>query len=385
MRHKLLYILTVILLCGVTVSCSKDKHEHIAGETVIMFFPYSGLENYIEENITCMKEAIVKRGGLGNTRLIVYQSTSLSNGLLYEIEYDQGRCQNRIISDVSATFQSRDQQSNIVQMESVFNKIKSTAPAASYSMIIGSHGNAWVQAGNTLATKGQKAFGSGTRSYQIDNTSLATALKNCGIHLTYLLFDACYMASVEAVYDFRNTCSYYIASQNEILLYGIPYDHVGDALLKHDYKTVVDNYYDFYSNYSIGTEKYPYGSLSVISTANLENFTYIIKELNRNLSPDADLRKVQFMDGIQPHIFFDMKDYYRNYCTDAKLYETFDAVLGAIVMYERHTDEFFTAYADYSPYHFPTIYSCGLNISQPTTNDNVAALLRQTEWWQATH
>ncbi len=391
MKSILSYILTVILLCGVTVSCSEKNDEpKLADETVIMFFPFSGLENYIKENIDCMKTAIVKRKGLGNTRLVIFQALSRSNGILYEVTFDNGQCVEHSISDVSGIFYSDNQISNVVQMQSIFDKVKSVAEAKSYAMIIGCHGSSWVPAGNSLTdmslllSKQKKSFGSAGEYFQIDNKALVEALNNSNIHLNYLLFDACYMASAEAAYDFRNVCDYYIASQNEILDYGVPYDRIGDALFRHNYRDLVDGFYEFYSNYTISGKSYPYGSLSVINTQHLESLAVITKEMNQHLNPDASLKDVQKMDGINKTVFFDMKDYYHVFCTDQSLLSSFDATLKSVVVFERHTDEYFSAFSS-GKYNFPVRTSCGLNISQPTTNSIAANLIHQTDWWNATH
>lgn len=392
MRHTLLYIVTVILLCGVTVSCDKkEDRRKDTPETVIMFFPYSALESFTTTNIECMKKAIVKRNGLSDKRLIVYRATSVSAGILYEITYEGNACHEVSIANVSATFNSNNQEANLERLKSVLNKIKETAPAMSYSMIIGCHGSSWLPAGYDLMSlnhafaKGQhKSFGTGSSAHQLDNSTLVKALTECDMPLEYLLFDACYMASVETAYSFRNICKYYIASQNEILSYGMPYDAIGDALLKHNFADVVDLYYEFYSNYSdYGIEAH-YGSLSLINTSALDNLAQKAKEINANYTATSyDITTIQREDGISPTIFFDFEDYYAKICTSETQLQSLRSTLSTVVIKERHTDEFFTAFAD--QYHQPATRSCGLNTSEPTMNAEAAELLKQAEWYKATH
>lgn len=393
MRRLLSYIVTVILLCGVTVSCNNREEPDgpVNTETVIMFFPYSALESYINVNIRMMKEAIVNRKGLGKTRLMVYKASSERGGLLYEITYQDNTCKEDYISALSATFDSYEQESNIVKLQTVFSKIKSLAPADRYSLIIGSHGNSWIQAGNyigdmNLWAKGSKptAFGTAARDNQLDNSTLVEAAKASGLHFDFLLFDACYMASIEAAYDFREICDYYIASQNEILNDGIPYDKVGDALLKHDYMGVVNGYYKYYSTYSIDGIMYPYGSLSVVKTKYLDEMADIVRQINTTaMAKDFDLSKIQREDGITKTIFFDFLDFYNKVCTDKELLGKLRSKLGELVPYELHTPEYFSAFSEV--YHLPAENSCGIDTSYPTINPRAETLLRKTEWWMATN
>lgn len=392
MKRFLSIFLTVILLCGVTVSCSNgnDEPEEENTETLIMFFPYSRLEGNIAENIRAMRRAVHNRKGLGDTRLIVYKATSYANGQLYEITYKDGSLVENTISDFSATFSSSNQMANIDKIRTVLNKVKEYAPSKTYSMIIGCHGNSWIQAGNCLDymnrnyAKGMKAFGTAEDANQIDNKSLVEALQQCNIHLTYLLFDACYMGSIEAAYDFRNVCDYYLSSQNEILTVGVPYDKVGDDLLKHNYDAVVNKYYEFYSKYIENGMYASFGSFSVVRTSYLEDMAKIVREINiSSLSETASIGDVQREDGIKPTIFFDFKDYYEKFCTDAAAMRKFNATLKLLVPFERHTDEYFTGFDNV--YHQPATNSCGINTSQPTQNPAARKLVIETEWWAATH
>lgn len=384
------FIVTVILLCGVTVSCGKDDPEPEkpkTTETIIMFFPYSGLESAIEKNISDMKTAIVNRGGLDTKRLIVCQAWNQAFMNIYEVKYEDGACRDSmLVSKMPITFNSYNQIETTSTLESIFLKVKEWSPMlqGKYSMIIGSHGNAWLPAGKELdsfSNSGSKrrAFGTAFATNQIDNKTLATALQNVGMHLEYLLFDACYMGNIETAYDFRNTCDYFIASPNEILSYGVPYATIGDALLNHDYKAVVDGYFNFYSTY-----KYHYGSFSVIDCKELENTATIVQQINQKyLSKDADLSKVQIMDGMYKTAFFDLQDYMDNFCTDPNMLNSLSQQIKRLVPYACSTKVIYTAFNSSKTIYIDTY--CGISTSQPTVNEGLAELLRNTTWWNATH
>ena len=58
--------------------------------------------------------------------------------------------------------------------------------------------------------------------------------------MEYILFDDCYMSTVEVAYDLKNVTSHLIASTSEIMAYGMPYDKIGQYLIENiDYKRFV--------------------------------------------------------------------------------------------------------------------------------------------------
>jgi len=98
-------------------------------------------------------------------------------------------------------------------------------------------------------------FGGTTTKYQTDITSLAKGITMAGIKkMEYILFDNCYMSSIEVAYELRNVTNYLIASPTEIMAYGMPYAVVGEYLFgKTNYKAVCNGFYSFYSTYGWST------------------------------------------------------------------------------------------------------------------------------------
>lgn len=395
MKRILSYILTVILLCGVTVSCSeKDNDSSQADEAVIMFFSHSeGLGYFIRQNIEDMKTAIRNRGGLGNKRLFVINAAeSYPSAKIFEITYVQNKdtsfiAEKIIDRDYTLEYSSDNQHAIISSLHTLFSKVKSMANAKSYSMIIGSHGSAWLPAGICLddmnnrysATKRRKSFGTANSDRQIANASLATALHNAGIHLNYLLFDACYMGNVETLFDFQNICDYFIASPNEIMGVGMPYATIGNDLLNNNYRGVIDGYYDYYSTYNA-----PYGSLSLYNTASVSDLAKAVQDINVNhFNSSADISSVKKMDGLSPALFFDFAGYFKAVCNDSAALSALNAALKSVVVYERHTEKAFTYWGFENEMDISDI--CGIATSQPTTNTGVTNLLRDSGWWIVTH
>ena len=68
----------------------------------------------------------------------------------------------------------------------------------------------------------------------MDISELAAAIDGSGVRFDYLLFDACFMSSVEALYDLRRAADYIVASPCEVMAHGFPYDTVIPSLFADD-------------------------------------------------------------------------------------------------------------------------------------------------------
>ena len=113
----------------------------------------------------------------------------------------------------------------------VIARTKALYPAESYGLVLWSHGLGWAPAGvipksysaDDLWRKDPNApltkwFAQDGANY-IDISDLAGALPR-DREFDFLLFDACFMGSVEALYELRNAAKYIIASPTEILSSG---------------------------------------------------------------------------------------------------------------------------------------------------------------------
>lgn len=90
-----------------------------------------------------------------------------------------------------------------------------------------------------------------------------------GLHLDYILFDACNMASIEVAYELADLCDYQMASATEILSDGFPYTNViyqlskapGNASVEEALTGVFEAFHQHYANN---------GTLSIIDSRKLE-------------------------------------------------------------------------------------------------------------------
>ncbi len=393
------FFICLIVLSFFLMSCVKEEVELPNQKTLLMYLPWPAdmtLTKAFKTNIADLEKAISKNG-LNNEKVVVFMSTSSTEATLYEITCENGICKHDTLKNyVNPSF------TTVEGIASILNDMKSVAPALTYAMIIGGHGMGWIPVSPTYRTIGISAlstsissfknyweyegafhtryFGGTTTKYQTDITSLAQGITMAGIKkMEYILFDNCYMSSVEVAYELRNVTNYLIASPTEIMAYGMPYAVVGEYLLgKTDYKAVCDGFYAFYSTYN----EAPYGTLAVTNCSELASTASLMREINSRYTFDtAQLNSLQRMDGYEPPIFYDYGDYVAHLCTDEQLLMEYKEQLDRMIPYKTHTTEFYSKSKGAVPIN---VYS-GITTSDPSDNPQVSIDKTKTSWYAATH
>lgn len=389
-KMKRFTLLLLILSFGL-VACQKDEPPVpvTTDQTVLMYLPWaSDLLSFFQTNISDMESAIAK-GILKKERVVVFLSTSSTQAELFELKYQEGACiRIPLKSYTSPAF------TTAAGITSILEDVKSFAPAHRYAMTIGCHGMGWLPVSTTGKARsiGQKLhweyegvpmtryFGGGTADYQTDITTLAQGITDAGIRMEYILFDDCYMSTIEVAYDLKGVADYLIASPCEIMAYGMPYAEIGPYLIgKVNYEGVCNAFLDFYQGY-----KHPYGTIGVTVCSEVERLAAVMKEINAQCTFDSSLRKsVQRLDGYSPTIFFDYGDYVAKLCNTAPdLLAKFEAQLERTVpsQYRKHTDYFYSMSSGKIKVN---TYS-GITASDPSIN-SLATPLPGTAWYKATH
>lgn len=390
-----IYLTFAVLIIGsVLSSCSNDDEPEIpeTQNTIFMYLPWSSnLTNYFYQNIRDMESNIRQMGGLANDRVIVFMSTSSTEASMYEIEYKNGTCTHTPIATYSDyPFTTEEGLTSLLQ------DLKVCAPAKKYSMIIGCHGMGWlpVNASRALYSTEKyhyeyenaglltRYFGGTTKDFQTDISTLSNAISNANLKMEYILFDDCYMSSIEVAYELKDVTDYLIASTCEVMAYGMPYATMGKHLLGiPNYKAVCDEFYKFYSTY----DAMPCGTLSVTDCSELDEMAVIMRYINQTYKFDeTKISSLQRLDGYSPTIFFDYGDYvnkmldYNN--ADKAFIDEFNRQLSATVPYKTNTEKYFTA----SRGPLPIYTYSGITTSDPSVSPKATEKVT-TKWYNATH
>lgn len=389
MKHHIL----ILLITSFTMfSCEKEDKIYLppdTEQTVLMYMPWSSdLTFDFYNNISDLEKALEKNI-LKNERVLVFFSTSPTEATLFEITYKKGKCiRNTLKQYLNPAFTTAQ------GITSILNDVKNFAPANRYAMAIGCHGKGWIpvstsRSRNTEAEKMHweyegvprtRFFGGKESKYQTDITTLSEGIINAGIKMEYILFDDCYMSSIEVAYDLKDATDHLIASTSEIMAYGMPYAEIGKYMIGNvDYKGICDAFYSFYKNYSV----MPCGTIAVTVCSELEPLAAIMKEINDKYTFDYSLlNSLQKLDGYSPVIFFDYGDYVSNLCADKDLLKNFNHQLERTVPsdYMKYTDYFYTM----SKGKIKIETFSGITISDPSIHPD-ASSKEKTAWYEATH
>ncbi len=318
--------------------------------------------------------------------------------------YSDGACVEKVL----ATY-DLPQQMDEEHLSYFFNEIIRSAPAETYGLVMAGHALAWIpidaspdRAARRASAKGSPApaeedfwrkapsdivtrhFGekySDTHSNRFDIGTLSSALTSTGVKFDYILFDACFMANIESVYDLRDNAGYIIGAPCEILGDGFPYQNTLPCLLRnggrsHDLPQACKTFHDQYAS------KYGYsGSVALIDCVQIDALAAIVKKINAGAKKDYDRDEIQTFEGQSRHVFYDLGDYVDKMCGDPALKAEFDAQMARTVPCKYTLGSFWSNYGTESGIYPITAFS-GLSTSAPASvyRDSYA----ETAWDRAT-
>lgn len=197
---------------GLQTQVGVEQSMATAPQTLLMYMPWSGdLTSFFEQNLADMEQTVAA-GYLGDTRLVVFFMPDERRAEFFELYHDNGQCVrlNHRTYDTAPDFTTAE------GIASILEQVRQTAPAERYAMTIGSHGMAWLPVSGIYARPGSAAprereyweyaaegaaltrwFGGKLDQYRTDITTLAEGITLAGMEMEYILFDDCYMSSVE--------------------------------------------------------------------------------------------------------------------------------------------------------------------------------------------
>ncbi len=406
-------LLALLLSALVLVACD-DKNtyeEPVAPEqTLLMYFPWSGndsgstgLLSHFLTNIDDMEEAIRYNAPEG-CRVLVYlverkvetgiggATNTYFEGSLQELKARDGEVEREQLT----SYRDPDM-TEAEQIARLLKDVQAYAPAPRYAMTIGCHGMGWIPATATKAVSREGAereyweyegaeqtrwFGGMTAEFQTEIPTLAEAIRRSGMKMEYILFDDCYMSSVEVAYELKDVTDYLIGSTSEIMAEGFPYTEIGALLLGDvDYEGICESFYQYYME----RNSYPCGTVAVTVCRELEALAEVMKRINAASEEltASELGQVQVLDGYDPCRFYDLGDYVNFYCKDAALRGEFERQLERAVpaAFRRHTPTFYSMTSGETEIN---AFS-GITTSDPSLSPLVVDVKGSTAWWKATH
>ena len=250
LKKLILAVLTVITVTTVLVACNhNDEPDPVQEEdlrTVLVYIAAdNSLTSFAADDIAEMVSGFAAVDADKNN-LLVYVDTQSEKPFLYQITKDS---KGAVVKKVLHEYQQQNSVYPTVMAE-VYNRAFSAFPAKSYGLVLWSHGDGWLPSpSNISASKAStRWFGQDGTSY-MDISSLNTAL-NSAPHFDFILFDACFMQSVEVAYELKDRADYFIGAPNEIPGPGAYYTELVPAMFSQANdlaSTVAHGYYDYYA------------------------------------------------------------------------------------------------------------------------------------------
>ena len=250
LKKLILAVLTVITVTTVLVACNhNDEPDPVQEEdlrTVLVYIAAdNSLTSFAADDIAEMVSGFAAVDADKNN-LLVYVDTQSAKPFLYQITKDS---KGAVVKKVLYQYEEQNSVYPTVMAE-VYNRVFSAFPAKSYGLVLWSHGDGWLPSpANISASKAStRWFGQDGTSY-MDISSLNTAL-NSAPHFDFILFDACFMQSVEVAYELKDRADYFIGAPNEIPGPGAYYTELVPAMFsqaKDLASTVAHGYYDYYA------------------------------------------------------------------------------------------------------------------------------------------
>ena len=347
--------LAICTACVKDVSDSEKPEQGPWKRTLLVYMAAdNNLYSYAYSNLADI-EAAVRNMSEKSAAVVVYLDTPYENPQLFRILPDGTR-------QVLKNFSEKHNSVSPEVMAEVIGEVCSRCPAQHYGLVLWSHATSWLPANSTLLKKNiqEQEEWPETKTFGQDTGESPTAymeledLKNVlpdGL-FDYILFDACYMGSVEVAYALRNKADYIVASPTEVLAGGFPYSNITEILSDEipDLEAVCRAYYEYY-NTMPGRSRA--ASIGLVATKHLENLATISKEIvqkalteNPNLWSEPDLAQIPCVDRSNIHFAYDL-DRYMVALADEEQYEQFSQQLDLAIPYSAHTPYFFDVSLQY--------------------------------------
>lgn len=367
--------------------------------TLMFYFFGTSLGRYFKTNIEDAKAAI-STGVLGNDNRVIYlMQDSKHTARICEICFDasNGECIEREIEQITID-------GELITTDAIaanIAKMADSAEAESYGIVFAGHGQGWIprevlngsEGISTFSTMNvwQPAVGAevtrafGENNVQVNPAELAEGIEKSGVELDYILFDACFMANIEAIYDLRNSADYIIASPCEIMGKGFPYHRTLPYLFARsgdssDVTGAAESYHLYYRDEYTSLRC---GSVAVFDCREIEALADATSQVVKSAKnkDEYDYTKLQTYEGQVVHQFYDFGEWVNVVATDEAALKQFNEQLARTVIDKYTLTTFYSAYGSYGTYKINVDIYSGVTTSAPS--EAYPDYWKKTNWYKA--
>ncbi len=197
---SLLCVLFGMLLTG----CIKGNYEPEPAVMRTMLL-YMGGDNNLSGEVTAKIEQIKAAPLSKDCRVVIYTDVTGENPQLLELVTEKGTITTKVLREYK---ESNSASADV--FGEVLKEVRALYPASTYGLVLFSHASGWLPEGTYYNLRTHSVVIDGTSGMEIP--AFAAAISD-GM-LDYIVFEACYMASVEVAYELKDKARYIIASKS---------------------------------------------------------------------------------------------------------------------------------------------------------------------------
>lgn len=353
MKLYLRYILPLFLVLGTLTGCTDDLSDVINDDTdstvrrtvLVYMVAENSLSTAAESDLNELTYAANRNMIPSDCNILVYCDNASQPAV---------KLYNKLGASTWKTYTERNSADSTVMLATLKEMVKNY-PSQHYALVLWSHGSGWapmeksreelqreyLESQNSGARQA-RAFGidngknSGANGpYQMNISSVKWVLNKLGVHMDYILWDACLMQGIETAWELRHQADWLIGSPTETPGNGAPYHTAAKGLCDADMKAILKAYTDYYDNSSQYLRNFP---LSFIKTSELDALAKATAPLIKKYFADKDAtpQGVATAQIYSPRTFVTGPDSEGNYGIIAPIPYDMGSVMGKILTEEEY-------------------------------------------------
>lgn len=359
MKKTILFLLSLFLI----TSCTKNEEtkstpiEKDKDAVLLYLASDNNLYPYAEKNIRAMESLYDEKAP---KQLLVYKDATSGDAQLIRIVTTPKGEDSR--SEVLKTYNKPNSSDPKILQQVIQDAQACIGQNRITDIVLWSHGKAWlpynyVPIASVRDNSTQRATTDGITQYSfgVDNTAsgaemnideMAKVLSN--YKFDNILFDACYMSSIEVLYQLRNSASCIVASPAEVLADGFAYSVITPLLVENklDGAKLSKTYFDFYDSKTGASRS---ATIAAVDCSKLESLAVAVKavvdkyasvidndEMRTKVGQYDRIARNQYMYDLKTYITQVIKAYANPASVEVEL-ASFNAAFDATLFYEAHT------------------------------------------------
>lgn len=385
--HILLLMALSLMMTLAVASCSKEPNQTATAADRTMIVYLGGDNNLSGESFQKLDalQLVVSQNPIftdgSPSSILVYHDPATASGAkpsLWRLRH--GHTLPQLIEQYDT-----ENSASAEVFERVIKTCVTIAPAKSYGLWLFSHASGWLPRGTLTNPKSKSVVVDGPNEMEIADLAAAIPQRM----FDFIVFEACFMASVEVAHELKTKTDYILASSAEILSPGFTdlYARVIPPLFNPNTQsnTLPALTYAAQTFFKLrdaqgGIEKS--ATISIVDTKHLDALAAVVRDIVCQTNDPPDITQIQHFDRHQSHhLFFDLNHYLESFAQTPSQQQQLAAALTAAVPYKQATQEFM----NYTGYNgFEIREHCGLTTyieQQKMPILNIAH--KQTSWYNA--